>query len=170
MERTRTTISELYVLSSTGVYTVTPTNQIQRLSFRYGKRYLKLAFPFDDLLSQKFTVLARRLYGRFSESFFVGRELGTEKLNTKMVSHMHSRVINNESTCFEFFSIQKCIDSCTPKTGTRLLLFRCCCFAAAVAVLCCCVAVAVTVAVSLLLINPLLLLLLLLLLLCRCCC
>ena len=67
------------------------------------KRYLESTFCSDYLLSQKFSVLARRLYGRFYERFFVGRELGTGKFDTKMVSHTHSRVINNENTCFEFF-------------------------------------------------------------------
>ena len=28
---------------------------------------------------------------------------------------------------FQIFEIAKCIDSCTPKTGPRLLFFRCCC-------------------------------------------
>ena len=40
-----------------------------------------------------------------------------------MVSLVHSLVINNENTCFEFFWHSKmCIESCTPNTGTRPLM------------------------------------------------
>ena len=71
-------------------------------------------------LSTSFGVFARRLYGRFLKRSFVGRELVTVKFNAKLFSDVHFRVINNENTCFEFFSIAKCSDSCSPKTGTRL--------------------------------------------------
>ena len=98
-----------------GYYTVIRIGRIHRLSLRYQKEYLKSTFCSNDLLSQKFTVLARRLYGQFYESFFVGRDLGTGKSDTQGPAHVHSRVINNENTCFEFFSIAKCIDLCTPK-------------------------------------------------------
>ena len=74
-------------------YTVIRIGQFIDCHLRYRKQYLKSTFCSDDLLSQRITVLARRLYGRFYERFFVGRELGTRKFNSKMVSHMHSHVI-----------------------------------------------------------------------------
>ena len=52
----------------------------------------------------------------FAKGFLWVGNLGLEKGR----AYVHSRVvINSSNTCFGFFSMQKCIDSCTPKTGTR---------------------------------------------------
>ena len=72
--------------------------RIQQLSLQWRKGYPKSTFFFCDVLSHYFTILARRLYGQFLKRSFVGRELVTGKFDAKLVSHAHSRVINNENT------------------------------------------------------------------------
>ena len=61
-------------------------------------------------------MLARRLYGRFKNRSFVGRELVAVKFDTQGPAHVHSRVIKN---LIVFLRLYETAETRTPKTGTR---------------------------------------------------
>ena len=131
-------------LSGTGVYGYPKLPNSTGMSLGYRKGYLKSTFRSNDLLSQKFIVLARRLcMAGFKKGLLWAENLWPENLILKGLRTcipVYSCVKNKNLFAFEFLIVYEPAKTRTCKTGMRHysmtiwsivdminLLCRCCC-------------------------------------------